>query len=131
MNIDKLAEIAHASHSTMSRRIVRSAMTPIILVCLTSPCCFTAAYMLREDAFLSRLLGFVGVLPILVACAMFVFFGIQKTDKKLQSEDYQIRQELLQIISSKGGRIKIEPISIEMITNPDAKVIDDAEKEKT
>ena len=89
MNIDKLAEIAHASHSTMSRRIVENlAMTPIILVCLTSPCCFTAAYMLREDAFLSRLLGFVGVLPILVACAMFVFFGIQKTDK-LQSEDYQ------------------------------------------
>jgi hypothetical protein len=127
MNIDKIVEMAQSSQSMMSRRMVRSAMTPIVLVCLSSPCCFLFAYLLRDDVFLSRLLGIVGVFPILVACAMYVYFAVTKTDK-LQSEDYQIRQELLQMVSSKGGKIKIEPISIETIARPDTSAIEEAER---
>ena len=129
MNVDKIVEMAQSSQSLMSRRIVRSAMTPIILVCLSSPCCFVAAYLLRDDTFLSRLLGIVGVLPILVACGMYVYFGFFKTEK-LQSEDYQIRQELLQMIAHKVGKIKVEPISIETIANPEAKAMEDSEGER-
>jgi hypothetical protein len=129
MNIEKMVEMAQSSQAVMSRRIVRSAMTRIILVCLiTSPCCFGAAYGFKDDAILSRVFGIVGVLPIIVACAMYVYFGFFKTDK-LQSEDYQIRQELLQNISHKVGRIKIDSLSIERLANPDVKPTEDTEKE--
>ncbi len=103
-------------------------MTPIIYVCLgVTPCCFAATYLLKDDAFLSRLFGIVGVLPILIACGMFVYFGIYKTDK-LQSEDYQIKQELLEMALSKGGKIKIEPLSLEAMLEPDDHAIEDAGK---
>jgi hypothetical protein len=58
---------------------------------------------------------------------MYIYFGLFKTDK-LQSEDYQIKQELLQMALSKGGKINIEPLSLEAMLQPDAQVIEDAGK---
>jgi len=127
---DKIASVAQAALATTSRRVVRSAMTPIIYVCLgVSPCFLAASYFLRDDVFLSRTFGLIATLPVLFACGMFVYFGIFKTDK-LQSEDYQIKQELLQIALSKGGKIKIEPFELDAILDADPDAIEHLRRAK-
>jgi hypothetical protein len=52
-----------------------------------------------------------------VTCIGFMGFAIFKPDK-LQSEDYQIRHESLQIIQQKSGQMEISTTSLEAIANP-------------
>jgi hypothetical protein len=59
----------------------------------------------------------VGALPIVAACGMAIYFAGYKPEK-LQSEDYQIRQAALELIREKGGRLPVEPSSIDSIANP-------------
>src|SRR5262249_10845562 len=87
------------------------------LCAIATPTCITGAYLFRENVSLSSILLLFGLLPILITCCGFIVFAIFKPEK-LQSEDYQIRHESLQIIQQKGGRIVIPPTSIEAIANP-------------
>jgi len=57
-----------------------------------------------------------------------MIFAIFRPDK-LQSEDYQLRHESLQIIQQKSGRITIPDTSIEAIANPAAKQLDNKEND--
>jgi hypothetical protein len=60
--------------------------------------------------------------PMIVACIAYCGFAIFKPEK-LQSEDYQIRHESLQIIQEKGGVVPIGSTSLEAIANPSANPI--------
>ena len=51
MNIDKIVEIAQHRIRLMSGESSERAMTPIILVCLTSPCCFTGGVCVKRMCF--------------------------------------------------------------------------------
>lgn len=110
--------LAQSSKSVATRHSTKSAMGPMILICLIfTPSCVFGAYMLREDAFLRNLFGVASVVPGIVACAMYVYFAIWKTSR-LQSENYQIRQEILQMVSKKGSKIELVPLSLPAIANP-------------
>lgn len=65
-------------------------------------------------------------MPIAVACLGFVGFAIFRPDK-LQSEEYQLRHESLQLIQQKSGRIALNATSIEAIANPQARQIESRE----
>ena len=56
----------------------------------------------------------VGCIPMLAACGVGIYFAGWKSDR-LHSEDYQIRAQALRLIEEKGGRIKVEPASVEGI----------------
>jgi hypothetical protein len=43
---------------------------------------------------------------------------MMKAPEKLQSEDYQIRHETLELIKQKGTSLEISPTSLTVIANP-------------
>lgn len=73
--------------------------------------------MFKDDSFLRIFFSIIGSVPIIITCSISVGFALYKPEK-LQSEDYQLRHESLQIIQQKGGKIVVDPASIEAIANP-------------
>lgn len=97
---------------------VRSALNPLLwLTAIATPICFGAAYAFRETHAVHEALIYVGLLPIVISCVGFCYFAICKPEK-LQSEDYQLRHESLQLIQQKSGQIPIPAASLEQIVNP-------------
>jgi hypothetical protein len=97
---------------------VKSALNPILWLCgISTSTCFVFAYLFHGTKAVLYLLISAGILPIVIACLTYVGFAIFKPDK-LQSEEYQLRVKSLQLIQQKGGKIKLPPTSLELITNP-------------
>src|ERR1700732_340513 len=93
-------------------------MTPMLWVCgICCPACFTAAVWLRDSSLLCTILVLTGILPILVASGMYVYFGLTDPDR-LHTEDYRLRSRALEITESKGGQIDISPVGLGELTNP-------------
>ncbi|MEW7987048.1 MAG: hypothetical protein AB2799_14760 [Candidatus Thiodiazotropha sp.] len=123
--LDKLGRL---SHSAAQRLHVRSALNPILWLCaIATPTIFFFAYLFREQPSISTTLLVAGLVPVGVACLGFAYFALAKPEK-LQSEDYQIRHESLQIIQQKG-RKAIALDSIEAIANPAAPRLTDGRGE--
>ena len=95
---------------------VRSALNPILWLCaiVSMPCAMALAFSERQSYWLVVLALF----PVATALFGFVFLLFVDRDK-LQSEDYQIRKQSLELIEEKGdlGPTVIE--SIELIANPE------------
>ena len=108
-----------ASAQLAARRLrVRSALNPMLwLTGIGTPLCFGAAFLFRANTSLSAGLLTIGALPIVVTCAGFAYFAI-KQPEKLQSEDYQLRHEAIQLIQTKGGQVAVDITSLEAIANP-------------
>lgn len=99
---------------------VRSALNPILWLCPTVslPCLALAAYT-SEPAWLQIVLVILGGAPIVVALWAFAHF-VRVDPRRLQSEDYQIRERLLESFqeSQEKGRLLDAPQSLETILNP-------------
>jgi hypothetical protein len=118
-----LSKLVQIGQTAIARLHVRSALNPILWLCLIAGLVFlSGAYLFRDDPFLKYLLVTIAVIPTLVACYGFVFFSLTKPEK-LQSEDYQIRHEAIQVIQSKSGRISNPSVPLEAIANPKARLI--------
>ena len=70
--------------------------------------CFLGAYVFRDIPDIRNWLVAGGLFPVGVACIGFVGFAVFKPEK-LQSEEYQIRHESLQVIQQKSGRLTVAP----------------------
>lgn len=117
--LEILNKLTQFSEAATRRLRVRSALNPILWLCAISmPLCFAAAYLFRDNAIVADALLLFGCCPLLVACATFVGFAIFSPEK-LQSEEYQIRHESLQLIQQKSGRLSVLPASITAIANPE------------
>lgn len=109
---------------------VKSALNPLLwLTAISTPLCFTGAYVFSDKSPVFEMLVGVGLFPIVSACLGFVFFAIFKPEK-LQSEEYQIRHESLQIIQQKSGAIELPAVSLENIANPAMRAIQNKGAEK-
>jgi hypothetical protein len=82
------------------------------------PICFSAAYAFRDFPFLCTVLVLLGCLPLVVACLGFIGLAIYRPEK-LQSEEYQLRHESLQLIQQKAGHLPMVPTSLTAIANPE------------
>lgn len=87
------------------------------LCAIAMPICFLSAYAFRNILGLSIAFVCIGGFPLLVACLAFVGFAIFKPEK-LQSEEYQIKHESLQLIQQKAGRLTVAPTSLTALANP-------------
>lgn len=117
---DLISKIGGQSHSAATALHVRSALNPMLwLTAISTPICFGTAYIFKYNEALTNILVATGLLPVVVSCLGFAYFAICKPEK-LQSEDYQIRHESLQIIQQKSGSFEISGASIDQIANPSA-----------
>ena len=115
--------------SATGRVTVRNALNPILWLCaIVTPICFSAAFAFRDHDVLLYALAIVGLLPVLVACGICIGFAIV-CPERLQSEDYQIRHETLQIIQQKSGEIPMGSPSLEAIANPHSPLLGDSLKD--
>ncbi len=124
MTDDLIHKIGRVSHIAATALHVRSALNPLLwLTAISTPLCFGAAYIFKENDALTIILITAGLTPIGMACLGFAYFAIFKPEK-LQSEDYQIRHESLQIIQQKSGSIDVTAVSMDKIANPIADQIE-------
>lgn len=113
-----MIDIGQSAASAAQQLRVRSALNPMLwLTGIGSPICFATAYAFRDAQTMSWVLVFIGMVPIVVTCLGFAYFAITKPEK-LQSEEYQLRHETLQIIQQKTGQLIVDPTSLTAITNP-------------
>ncbi len=113
---DRFAQLAQNTVGKI--QVKSSALNPALWLCLVAmPICFCAAYYFRDDPFLKYLLIIAGIVPLLNAVGLSIYFAIYKTEK-LQSEEYQLKHQLLQIAQASGERIIINPRTIHAIANP-------------
>lgn len=113
-----LERLSQISQNAAAKLHVRSALNPILWLCaITTPIFFGFAYLFRSSESIALLLIVVGLLPVIFACIGFGYFALTKPEK-LQSEDYQIRHESLQLLQQKGRKTAIPLNTIEAIANP-------------
>lgn len=102
--------------STAGGRLrVRSALNPMLWLCaiVTVPC--TIITIQTDDP--PVWLGWIAAAPVVTAIIGFLYLLVFDRDK-LQSEDYQIRKQSLELIQEKGEAFPVNPASIEKISNP-------------
>lgn len=119
--IDRVGQIAQSAAEKLH---VRSALNPALWLCaIATPTCLLFTYIFKDVPEVRVWLLAGGLLPVAIACVGFIGFAIYRPEK-LQSEEYQIRHESLQLIQQKSGRIAISPTSIEAIANPQTRLLE-------
>jgi len=93
---------------------VRSALNPALWMCaiVTMPTLVLFAYRGNE------ILLIFAATPLGMAIVGFLFLLFFDRDK-LQSEDFQIRKQSLELIQEKGMRVPIDSKTVERISNPE------------
>ena len=110
--------VTGSARSAASRLRVKSALNPMLWLCaIISLPCFGFAWFARGVEPLATVLTGAGLLPVIVTCIMAGYFAVFRPDK-LQSEEYQIRHETLELIKKKGSSIEVSPSSLDNIANP-------------
>jgi uncharacterized membrane protein (UPF0182 family) len=129
--MDMIEKLAKYSQGAAQRIQVKSALNPILwLIAVVLPICFFTAYTFREFPNVLVLLLVMGLLPILSACFGFIYLLIYKTEK-LQSEDYQIKQQVLQTITEKTGKFsQLRPEVLFEIVSENRKQLEEIAKQK-
>jgi len=112
---EKFAASAQSAATTLR---VKSALNSMLWLCaIISLPCFAGSYAFRGTEPLASLLMYVGTAPVIATIIGFFYFMI-RSPEKLQSEDYQIKHETLELIKEKGSSVEISPSSLEAIANP-------------
>lgn len=90
-----------------------SALNPVLWLCgITILPGLLGAYRLSGP--LQYVFAGLAVLPVLMACGSFLYFMLTDPDR-LQSEEYQIRHETLEIISTRGIATDIDDAGLTAI----------------
>ena len=111
-----LQEIGQILSQTFGKLRVKSALNPILWLCgiVVIPSIWMAS---RQDSGVPVWLIVLIFLPVSVAVLGFLVLLFVDRDK-LQSEDYQIRKQSLELIQEKGDPVPVRATSIDAITNP-------------
>ncbi len=101
---------------------VCSALNPILWLCaiVTVP---GFIYFTTINNTVSLLIELVIISPVIIAVLGFSFLLLFDRDK-LQSEDYQIRKQTLELVQEKGDGFPTIAHTLEAISNPAAKYIE-------
>jgi hypothetical protein len=123
--LEKIIEqITHVAQTAAQKLRVRSALNPLLWLCLIICPIFLYGAHSFEDLIIQRILIAVAVLPVIVVCSISVYFAIRKPDK-LQSEEYQIKHEALQMFQVKVSSIDVPPTSLDSIASGIMKDLED------
>ncbi len=117
---EKLALLAR---SAVRRFKVRSAFTPMLYLCMVAIPAFLAATKWEQDATIRLILICAAVAVAGAGITAYFYFAV-KHPKMLQSEDYQLRQESLEIVREKSGMVIVDVSGIERIATSRGNLID-------
>lgn len=114
--------IASKAIDAGGRLRVKSALNPILWLCaiVTVP---GFVYLGASSSDVPMLFQIVIVLPVIMAALGFSFLLFFDRDK-LQSEDYQIRKQTLELVQEKGDEFPMIAHTLEAITNPASNYIE-------
>src|SRR6478736_4631073 len=102
--------ISRAQSAAASLR-VRSALNPMLWMCaIVSLPCLILSYLAHGHEPMSTILVLLGAIPIVFTVLGFAYFAVAAPEK-LQSEDYQLRHETLELIKQKGSALELSPSS--------------------
>jgi len=97
--LERLSRISQGATVGMT---VRSALNPLLKLCaLTTPTCLVAAYLFRDHPIVLAILIATALLPVYCACAGFFFFA-KTQPNRLQSEEFQLRHEAVNLIQTRS-----------------------------
>lgn len=89
---------------------VRNALNPLLwTTAVVFPTSLLAAYFFRDDALLKYLLTAIGTTPVLLTLVAYFIYMFRDPDR-LQSEEYLIRQQELEILYNRGDHPEIEEV---------------------
>ncbi|MBY6242204.1 hypothetical protein [Methylosinus sp. Sm6] len=95
---------------------VRNALNPLLWsISLGTPMCWVAAYFFRDDTILKYGFSALGALPILGTLAAYAVF-LFRDPTRLQSEEYQLRHQALQILHKQGDNSDIVDVAVERLS---------------
>jgi len=130
MQPEYLNKVGHSSQTAAQRLNVRSALNPMLWLCgITTPVMLIAAFLFKDVELIRNLLIIIGLFPTVVTCLGFIGFAIFKPEK-LQSEDYQLRHQSLQIIQQKVGILSVDTRSLEALAIPPERQLHAGENEE-
>ena len=93
---------------------VHNAMNPLLwTMAVASPVCFLKAYGFRDNPFLRTLLVGIGALPILLTLIAYFIFMLRDPDR-LQSEEFRIKQQAIQVLRKTGRGIDIVDVATDV-----------------
>ncbi len=106
------------AQTAAGRLTVRSALNPLLWLCgIVAVPCLTLAALFRDDRVLMSFLIAAALLTLIVTNFIAVRFAIVSPEK-LQSEDYQLRHQSLQILQGATGPQVFDSNAIIAIANP-------------
>jgi len=107
-----------SSRAAVRELHVRSALNPMLwLTGIVTPLGIGGAWLFRGQPTVLMMLVALATLPVIVTCIGFTYFAFTNPEK-LQSEDYQLRHESLQMMQTQTGSTTIDVSAITAITNP-------------
>ena len=107
MTEDRRAQITRRMADVGGRLRVKSALNPVLWLCavVTVPVAGLATYV-KEPTWLIVCLVVLAFIPLTLVGIGFVVLLLRDPDK-LQSEDYQIRKQTLEMIGEKGQEARL------------------------
>ena len=107
---------------------VKSALNPALWLCaiVSGPTIVIVMVLLLANKTIPSWLIVIDLIPITCAAVGFLYLLFFNPDK-LQSEDYQLRKQTLELIQEKGDKFPILGTSIVSIANPNAPETSDGE----
>lgn len=104
--------IAEASQTAKHKSAVQPILWSFVLLCF--PCFFLATNTTYRILQISLVI--IGAVPVLLFTVAYLYFMI-KDPERLHSEEYQLRRRVLDILVTKGGKIKTKEVNIGLITD--------------
>lgn len=113
-----IERLSSRAQSAVSQLRVRSALNPMLWLCgiISIPSAMLAIFAGGAEP-VTTILMCLAVAPVAATIVGFLYFAVFKPEK-LQSEEYQIRRQTLELIKEKGSNIAISPASLEAIATP-------------
>jgi hypothetical protein len=106
------------AQTAAARLIVKSALNPMLWCsAIIGLPCLILAYFAKGTEPLETVLVCLGA-GVIGSTVLGFFYFMIFAPQRLQSEEYQIRHETLELIKEKGSSVEIAPSSLEAIANP-------------
>jgi hypothetical protein len=116
------------SQTAISGLRVKGALTPVLWIsAFLTPSLLYGVYQLRDSTPLLVLLSVLLTLTVATPFLGFWYFALTAPDK-LQSEDYQIRQQTLQMIQLKTDSIALKPAVLEALMLNTRRAVDSTQE---
>ncbi|AUM33446.1 hypothetical protein K9B91_002372 [Salmonella enterica subsp. enterica serovar Give] len=109
--------LAAKSQSSVEKVTVKNVMNPLLWICglVSIP---SLGVIFWSKGAESWVVDFLAIVPPTASIIFYGYFALRSPDR-LQSEGYQLKKQVIELIEEKGSIGPIDARSLEVISNPD------------